>query len=155
MKHYSGRPLRCIEQFLNQFQPLFSKTQMHGLRQLVQAMFFDYKRLSLSAASKRADCDYQRLQYFFSESAWDIDALNTMRIKIIQNQKTTRATIKGVMAIDDIWVGLDGQLFIVDYKSTSKEEEVSIDADWQISYKRQMEIYQWLFRRNGFNVSST
>jgi hypothetical protein len=42
----------------------------------------------------------------------------------------------------------------VDYKSTSKEEEVSLDADWQVSYKRQMEIYQWLFRRNGFRVSS-
>ncbi|MHB8155371.1 MAG: PD-(D/E)XK nuclease family protein [Candidatus Omnitrophota bacterium] len=57
--------------------------------------------------------------------------------------------------IDDVWVAPDGQLFIVDYKSTSKEEEVNIDADWQISYKRQMEIYQWLFRRNAFNVSAT
>jgi RecB family exonuclease len=57
--------------------------------------------------------------------------------------------------IDDIWVAPDGQLLIVDYKSTSKEEEVTLDADWQISYKRQMEIYQWLFRRNNFNVSST
>jgi len=56
--------------------------------------------------------------------------------------------------IDDIWAGPDGQIFIVDYKSTSKEEGVSLDADWQISYKRQMEIYQWLFRKNGFNVSS-
>ncbi len=58
-------------------------------------------------------------------------------------------------AIDDIWVAPDGRLFIVDYKSTSKEGEVNIDAPWQISYKRQMEIYQWLFRRNAFNVSST
>jgi CRISPR/Cas system-associated exonuclease Cas4 (RecB family) len=57
--------------------------------------------------------------------------------------------------IDDIWVSLDGKIFIVDYKSTSKEEGVSLDADWQVSYKRQMEIYQWLFRKNGFNVSST
>jgi CRISPR/Cas system-associated exonuclease Cas4 (RecB family) len=57
--------------------------------------------------------------------------------------------------IDDLWVAPDGQLFIVDYKSTSKEEEVTIDADWQISYKRQIEIYQWLFRRNAFKVSST
>lgn len=56
--------------------------------------------------------------------------------------------------IDDIWVGSDGQLFIVDYKSTSKEEDVTLDADWQVSYKRQMEIYQWLFRKNDFNVSS-
>lgn len=56
--------------------------------------------------------------------------------------------------IDDVWAASSGQLFIVDYKSTSKEEEVTLDADWQMSYKRQMEIYQWLFRRNGFDVSS-
>ena len=57
--------------------------------------------------------------------------------------------------IDDIWVSPSGEYHIVDYKATSKEEEVTLDADWQISYKRQMEIYQWLFRKNGFNVSST
>ena len=32
---------------------------------------------------------------------------------------------------------------------------MTLDADWQIGYKRQMEIYQWLFRQNGFRVSST
>ncbi|MCU0666725.1 MAG: PD-(D/E)XK nuclease family protein [Candidatus Omnitrophica bacterium] len=57
--------------------------------------------------------------------------------------------------IDDVWVGPAGELFIVDYKSTSKDEEVTLDADWQISYKRQMEIYQWLFRKNNFKVSPT
>lgn len=101
MKHISSRPIRCIDRFLNHFQSLFSKTQMHALRQLVQAMFFDYKRLSLAAVAKRSHCDYQKLQYFFSESTWDIDALNTARLKIIQHQNTTRATINGVMAIDD------------------------------------------------------
>ncbi len=55
--------------------------------------------------------------------------------------------------IDDIWVGSDGELSIVDYKATSKSEEVNLDADWQIGYKRQMEIYQWLFRKNGFKIS--
>jgi len=44
---------------------------------------------------------------------------------------------------------------VVDYKSTSKETEVNIEADWQIGYKRQMEIYQWLLRRNGLLVSNT
>jgi hypothetical protein len=55
--------------------------------------------------------------------------------------------------IDDVWVGPDGELSIVDYKATSKNGEVSLDADWQIGYKRQMEIYQWLFRKNEFRVS--
>lgn len=57
--------------------------------------------------------------------------------------------------IDDLWVSPAGELIIVDYKATAKEEEVTIDADWQISYKRQMEVYQWLFRQNGFKVSDT
>lgn len=57
--------------------------------------------------------------------------------------------------IDDVWVNPEGELIIVDYKATSKNSEVNIDADWQISYKRQMEIYQWLFRKNGFKVSRT
>jgi CRISPR/Cas system-associated exonuclease Cas4 (RecB family) len=57
--------------------------------------------------------------------------------------------------IDDIWVNPAGELIIVDYKATSKDGTVNIDAEWQISYKRQMEIYQWLFRRNNFKVSET
>lgn len=57
--------------------------------------------------------------------------------------------------VDDVWINPRGEFHIVDYKATSKEEEVTLDADWQIGYKRQMEIYQWLFRKNGFSVSST
>lgn len=57
--------------------------------------------------------------------------------------------------VDDVWVHSNGELMIVDYKATSKSGEVSLDADWQIGYKRQMEVYQWLFRKNGFQVSDT
>jgi len=57
--------------------------------------------------------------------------------------------------VDDIWVDSNGQLIIVDYKATSKEAEVTLDEEWQDGYKRQMEIYQWLFRENGFTVSPT
>ncbi|OQA53308.1 MAG: PD-(D/E)XK nuclease superfamily protein [candidate division WS2 bacterium ADurb.Bin280] len=55
-------------------------------------------------------------------------------------------------AIDDIWINDKNQLIVVDYKSTAKEGEVTLDAPWQDGYKRQMEIYQWLFRKNGFDV---
>jgi CRISPR/Cas system-associated exonuclease Cas4 (RecB family) len=58
-------------------------------------------------------------------------------------------------AIDDVWVNDEGELIVVDYKATSKDKEVSIDSDWQISYKRQLEVYQWLLRQNGFDVSDT
>ena len=59
-------------------------------------------------------------------------------------------------AIDDLWINSKGEYMVVDYKSTSKDEDiVALDKDWQISYKRQMEIYQWLLRRNGYTVSKT
>jgi CRISPR/Cas system-associated exonuclease Cas4 (RecB family) len=58
-------------------------------------------------------------------------------------------------AIDDVWVDPEGELIVVDYKATSKNKEVSIDSPWQISYKRQLEVYQWLLRQNGFKVSDT
>lgn len=56
-------------------------------------------------------------------------------------------------AVDDIWQNKQGELIVVDYKSTSKNSEVSLDADWQISYKRQLEIYQWLLRQLGYPVA--
>ena len=58
-------------------------------------------------------------------------------------------------AVDDVWVDEDGALIVVDYKATAKDKEVTLDAYWQEGYKRQMEIYQWLLRQNGFSVSNT
>jgi len=58
-------------------------------------------------------------------------------------------------AVDDIWKNSMEELHVVDYKATSKNGEVNLDADWQRSYKNQMEIYQWLLRHqpDGFTVS--
>jgi len=58
-------------------------------------------------------------------------------------------------AVDDVWINPDQKLIIVDYKATAHEAAVSIDADWQKSYKRQIEVYQWLFWKNGFKVNET
>jgi len=58
--------------------------------------------------------------------------------------------------VDDIWVTPEGELIVVDYKSTSKDGKIeALDQDWHIGYKRQMEVYQWLLRQNGFKVSNT
>lgn len=69
------------------------------------------------------------------------------------DHKSTGMTITG--AVDDIWTDKDGLLYVVDYKSTSKNGKIeALDQDWHIGYKRQMEIYQWLLRQNGFKVSN-
>lgn len=57
--------------------------------------------------------------------------------------------------VDDVWQSKNGELIVVDYKATSKSSEINLDAEWQEGYKRQMEVYQWLFRQNNFEVSDT
>ena len=59
-------------------------------------------------------------------------------------------------AIDDLWQNSKGEYIVVDYKATSKDEDITeLNKDWQIGYKRQMEVYQWLLRQNGYKVSNT
>ena len=57
-------------------------------------------------------------------------------------------------AVDDLWIDTDSnEVVVVDYKATSKNSEVTIDADWQQGYRRQMDFYQWLLRKNKLDVS--
>jgi hypothetical protein len=56
-------------------------------------------------------------------------------------------------AVDDVWVESDESLHVVDYKSTCTAKEISLEDEYKQAYKRQMEIYQWLLRRNEFKVS--
>jgi hypothetical protein len=60
-------------------------------------------------------------------------------------------------AVDDVWVNPKGELIVVDYKATSKDGEIETLADsaWEQQYRRQMGIYQWLLKQNGFKVNST
>lgn len=69
--------------------------------------------------------------------------------------KETGFTISG--AVDDIWVNPEGELIVVDYKATSKEGTIATldDSSWKDQYSRQMGVYQWLLRNNGFTVSDT
>lgn len=66
----------------------------------------------------------------------------------------TGLTVRG--GVDDIWVNKEGELIVIDYKATSKDGRIeSLDEEWHRGYKRQLEVYQWLLRKNGFKVSDT
>lgn len=80
--------------------------------------------------------------------------LNTWRENFKGKQylhKASNLLITG--AIDDIWINPKEELLIVDYKSTSTEKGISLEDKYKQGYKKQMEIYQWIFRKSGFNVS--
>lgn len=57
--------------------------------------------------------------------------------------------------IDDVWINPKEELLIVDYKSTSTKQEISLDDEYKQGYKKQMEVYQWIFRQLGFKVNNT
>lgn len=63
----------------------------------------------------------------------------------------TNLEVTGI--VDDIWTDKEGTFYLVDYKSTSTAKEISLEDEYKQGYKRQMEVYQWIFRRLGFQVS--
>lgn len=83
----------------------------------------------------------------------DLDTWRHNFTGVVSLHEPTNLHIFG--AVDDVWVNDDHELIVVDYKATAKNKEVSLDADWQVTYKRQMEVYQWLLRQNGFAVNDT
>lgn len=56
-------------------------------------------------------------------------------------------------AVDDLWINPAGEIIVVDYKSTSTSAPINLDGPYKQGYKRQMEIYQWLLRRNNLKVA--
>ena len=58
-------------------------------------------------------------------------------------------------AVDDLWVDEERTAMVVDYKATCSQGPVSLEGPYRQAYKRQMEVYQWLLRRQGFVVSET
>jgi len=59
-------------------------------------------------------------------------------------------------AVDDVWQNKDGELIIADVKATAInvfDPEKRMQEPYIDGYIRQLEMYQWLFRHNGFEVS--
>ena len=107
----------------------------------------------------RANDAKHPLQEFYEVDARPVknDKLDTWRevFEGVQVQhKETGMTVTG--AIDDLWINEAGEHIVVDYKATAKSEPVTeLNDTWHGSYKRQMEVYQWLLRKSGLKVSDT
>ncbi len=70
---------------------------------------------------------------------------------VTTHHKASNLFVRG--GIDDVWKNTKGELHVVDYKATAGKDHVTLDDAWKIAYKRQVEVYQWLFRQNDFEVS--
>lgn len=112
---------------------------------------FDVHR---AAGSKHPLCE----QYGIDAVPFSHKDINTWRENfegIEWKDPETGFTISG--AIDDLWQGADGKLIVVDYKATSKDGSIDdmSKVSWSEGYTRQMGVYQWLLRKNGYDVSPT
>ncbi len=83
----------------------------------------------------------------------DLEKWRTNFTGVQYHHEPTNLIISG--AVDDLWVNGAGELMVVDYKATSTAETITPSYTYRAGYKRQLEIYQWLFRRNGYKVSNT
>ena len=85
-----------------------------------------------------------------------------------ENMEDWRKNIKGITyhhektdlvitaSVDDVWIDIaTDELIVVEYKSTSTQSEIDLNdgTQWKEQYKRQIDIYQWLFKMNGFKVA--
>jgi hypothetical protein len=64
--------------------------------------------------------------------------------------KETGWTLFG--AVDDLWKARSGELIVADYKATARAEMPTANNLYP-SYRRQMDVYQFLVRRQDFKVS--
>lgn len=80
---------------------------------------------------------------------WRDDIYRYIGASVIDEKTNFKVT--GI--VDDIWIDKNNKFMIVDYKSTSTSKEISLEDKWKQGYKKQMEVYQWIFRKMGFQVS--
>lgn len=96
--------ISVINKFCENFKELFSNTQFVIFRSFIYALINEYKRLNLSTLAGYLNLNYDKLQYFFSDSQWDYKELNDKRIDLLRNQRTTGFSEQGSLVIDDTGV---------------------------------------------------
>ena len=89
----------------------------------------------------------------------ELDRWDKQGIKFIFGMDAHPKVVNLAQALpEEAWKPLERlPRYVVDYKATAKNGEITLDHtrpgdEWKISYKRQMEIYIWLLRKQGFDV---
>lgn len=100
MNNFSAS-VSIINKFCGNFKDLFSNKQFAVFRAFVYALIKEYKRVNLSSIASNLNMDYEKVQYFLSDSRWDYSRLNEKRINVLNSQRTTGFGKKGIVVIDD------------------------------------------------------
>jgi len=100
MSTFHGR-VSIINKFCEYFKGSFSKNQFAAFTAILYGLINEYKRVNISSLAQALQLDYEKLQYFLSDSKWNYDSLNAKRIELLKNQRTTGFAKDGLLIIDD------------------------------------------------------
>ena len=100
MSTFHGR-VSIINKFCEYFKGSFSKNQFAAFTSFLYGLVNEYKRVNISSLAQALQLDYEKLQYFLSDSKWDYETLNAKRINLLKNQRTTGFAKDGLLIIDD------------------------------------------------------
>ena len=96
-----GTP-RTVKSFCQKFdQIVLHKTHRVRLRQYLTGLVAPGEHKDISRLSEVTAVDLQALHHFLVNSNWDDNGVNESRIKMLQQNDSTRATESGVLIVDD------------------------------------------------------
>jgi SRSO17 transposase len=105
-----------LEDYATQFDPLLaSVAQRRGFRDYLQGLLLPRDRnktlTGLAGAEPITGAQHrevQRLQWFLSESAWDHEAVNEQRVRLLCQDPATAPHDQGALVVDDTGDRKDG-----------------------------------------------
>ena len=91
-----------LQKFLNRFASVFTKPTFISFSIYLGGLFLQLKRTNIQAITLNSiNANYENIQYFLSESKWNEQEINNIRIQILQENRTSKSSKKGVLIIDD------------------------------------------------------
>ena len=102
MTNFSVENPPILQKFLNRFTDVFTKPAFISFSFYVSGLFLQLKRTNIQSITLNSFyVNYENMQYFLSEAKWNPEELNNCRLQILQNNRTTKSSTKGVLVIDD------------------------------------------------------
>jgi len=94
-----------IKRFSKNFEEIFGRYQLGNFQIYLSGLYLELKRKNLQAIDdlmrSRLKGNYDSLHYFLSRSPWDEEKVNERRLKLIQEDRLTRTTLRGAFIVDD------------------------------------------------------
>lgn len=106
---------QVVKDAMRQFADLFScEPQRRHFAEYLTGLMVAHNKTITGINGEFADTtDQSCLNRFLTEVDWDVEALNTRRLELLQKEPSTRYSDQGVIAIDNVLIDHDGK-FIKD-----------------------------------------